>query len=65
MGDRATKGILAMPSSRSTKAPSFTGGSSEALELFEHYSVPHVSSLSKADKCRAILYYVNTDTKHL
>jgi len=56
--------IKDMPGAGSTKAPAFTGNSSDLLEFFEEFErLAHSCGISNQDKCWLVLRYVDTTTK--
>ncbi|KAF9236338.1 hypothetical protein BU15DRAFT_64067 [Melanogaster broomeanus] len=60
------KGISAMPTPTSNKAPSFScnGKTSELLEFFEHFEdLAAGCSLGDVDKCKLVVRYVDKITK--
>lgn len=60
----ANKGIGAMPGPGSNKAPFFNGETSELLEFFEFFEdLAATYALTDADKCKAIVRYVDLQTK--
>ena len=57
--------IKDMPGAGSTKAPTFTGNSSDLLEEFEEFECLACScGVSDQDKCWLVLRYVDTTTKN-
>ena len=56
--------IKDMPGAGSTKAPTFTGNSSNLLEFFKEFEhLAHSYGVSDQDKCWLVLRYVDTTTK--
>jgi hypothetical protein len=60
----AIRGISAMPGPGSSKAPSFSGETSELLEFLEVFEDLATScGLTDADKCKMLVRYINLEMK--
>jgi hypothetical protein len=64
MSIQSGKGISAMPSLASSKAPGFSGETSKLLEFFELFEDLAIGcALQPVEKCKSIVRYVNKTTK--